>query len=222
MYEIVKCENIFHAYHGKEENVVLQGISFSVNEKEKIAIVGKSGSGKTTLLKIIGSLIIPSGGKIIVQGNNLRSLTVPEVLEFRRKYVGFVFQDNNLIDFLTIKENIELPMKFINLPRDEREKRIEEIAEALDIKRHLYSLPKELSGGEIQRAGIGVAVANYPPLILADEPTGNLDFKTSEMVYEYFNNISEQFNSTLIIVSHDTNIKNFVDRVLDMRQINKI
>ncbi|RMG34645.1 MAG: ABC transporter ATP-binding protein [Methanobacteriota archaeon] len=222
MNKAVQCENVFHAYQGKEEYVVLKGVTFSVEEKETVAIVGKSGSGKTTLLKILGTLIIPSGGRVTVLGKVPRKFTVDELLEFRRKNIGFVFQDNNLIDFLNIKQNIELPMKFINLPKNEREKRVEKISEALEIQRHLYSYPSELSGGEIQRAGIGVAIANYPPLILADEPTGNLDFKTSTQVYDYLKTISEEFKSTLIIVSHDVYIENHVDRILDMRDLNKV
>lgn len=217
--EIIYCKDLVHIYPGKKENVVLNGISLNINTNERVAIIGKSGSGKTTLLSIFGSLIIPTGGEIRVNKQNLRSMNLEEILEFRRNVVGFVFQKENLVDFLTVKENIELPMKFSKLNDIERNKRITELTEKLEINKYLNSFPDELSGGENQRVGIAVALANNPKIILADEPTGNLDIDTAKIVYEFLFEISKQFKTTLVIVTHDLNIKEFVDRVIDLNEL---
>lgn len=221
MKEIIVCKDLVHVYSGKRENVVLNGISFSIAEKEKVAIMGKSGSGKSTLLSIIGSLIIPTAGTIHVDGYNLRTLSLEHILEFRRKTIGFLFQKDNLIDFLTVRENIEMPMKFAKVEKQERMKRIETITERLEIRRYLDAYPDELSGGEYQRAGLAVALANYPKIILADEPTGNLDLETSKVVYEFLVEVTEQFNSTLVMVTHDAMVKQHVDRVIDLNELKR-
>jgi putative ABC transport system ATP-binding protein len=221
MNQIILCEDLVHIYQNKKENVVLNGISFEIIENEKIAIMGKSGSGKSTLLKIIGSLLIPTGGKIYVDGFNLRNLSLEEILTYRRKTVGFLFQKDNLIEFLTIRENIELPMRFINIEVNERKKRINEITKKLDIYRYLDSYPDELSGGENQRAGLAVALANYPKIILADEPTGNLDMESAKNVYKFLVDLTHDFHSTLIMVTHDTEVINYVDRVININDLKK-
>ncbi len=218
MKSIITCKDIVHIYPGKKENVVLKGISLDIKENEKIAIIGRSGSGKSTLLKIIGSLLIPTGGEIRVNGKNLRNLNLEEILEFRRKTIGFVFQDDNLIDFLTVRENIELPMKFNGTDEIERKKRTENLTRRLEIDRYLDDYPDELSGGEKQRVGIAVAMANNPAILLADEPTGNLDIKTAKIVYEFLSEVSAQFKTTLIIVTHDLTVIDYVDKIIDLSE----
>lgn len=213
---IIKCKDLIHVYSGKRENVVLNGISLNIHENEKVAIIGMSGSGKSTLLSIIGSLIIPTGGEIVVDGFNLNKLSLEEILKFRRDTVGFVFQKENLIDFLTVKENIELPLKFKDHSQDYINQRINELTERLGINRYLNSFPDELSGGESQRVSIAVALVNNPKIILADEPTGNLDEKTAIEVYNFLSDICSLFGTTLVIVSHDISINKYVDRVINL------
>ena len=130
--------------------------------------------------------------------------------------MGFVFQEDNLVDFLKVKENIELPMKFNGINETERNKRIDDLTNKLEINRYLDTYPNELSGGEKQRVGIAVAMANNPRILLADEPTGNLDMKTAKMVYDLLIDVADQFNTTLIIVTHDLTVVEFVDRVIDL------
>ena len=219
---IIDVNELFHIYKGIVEIVALNGISFSIKKNEKVAIVGKSGSGKTTLIYCLAGLIRPSAGTIIVDGKNLSKLTDEELCDHRLNTVGIVFQDGKLADDLTVKENIELPLILKKEPRETRNKRVMELARALEIERYLDTYPILISGGERQRVAVAVALANNPPILLADEPTGNLDYDTSQVVYQLFKEVANDFNTTMVIVSHDTEISKHVDRVIDLPHLKHI
>lgn len=198
---IIDVNELFHIYKGIVEIVALNGISFSIKKNEKVAIVGKSGSGKTTLIYCLAGLIRPSAGTIIVDGKNLSKLTDEELCDHRLNTVGIVFQDGNLADALTVKENIELPLILKKEPRETRNKRVMELARALEIERYLDTYPVLISGGERQRVAVAVALANNPPILLADEPTGNLDYDTSQVVYQYLRR-SQMTSTQQWLLSH--------------------
>ncbi len=219
---IIQIEDLVHVYsNGKIETVALNGISLSVKEGEKVVIIGKSGSGKSTLLKIIAGNLKPTGGLVRVAGHNVRKMSIDESLKYKRKVIGIVFQSDNLIKYLTVRENVELPLKFSKMKKEDRTKRIELLLERLEISRYIDSYPEELSGGQQQRVAIAVALANKPAILLADEPTGNLDVDTAETVYNFLVEMADTFRTTLVIVSHDVGIKNYVDRVIDLNRLKK-
>lgn len=211
---IIEVKNLLHVYKGKVETIALPGISFEVYPGEKIAIRGKSGVGKTTLLHCLAGVLKPTAGKIIVKGRNIVDFSEEELANYRTYTVGLVYQSYNLAPFLTIEDNIALPMIIAKIPKREQKKRILELVELLNIKRYLKSKPEELSGGEQQRVAIAVALANDPDIILADEPTGNLDEENSKIVYDLLANTCDRYKKTLVLVSHDPASSNYVDREL--------
>jgi ABC-type lipoprotein export system ATPase subunit len=180
-----------------------------------VAIVGPSGSGKSTLLHIIGAMDRPTRGEVIVAGETLNGLRERELTRFRRQTVGFVFQTFNLIPNLTALENVSLPMEFNNVPKDERLRRAKSLLERLGLGQRLKHRPSELSGGEMQRVAIARALANNPPLILADEPTGNLDSQAGQMTYELLKEISSE--RTVLVVTHAEPLAQMADRVLHIK-----
>jgi len=184
-----------------------------VDKGELRAIVGPSGSRKTTLINLIGGIDRPSAGKIIVDGINIGLLPEKQLMEYRRKHVGIVFQFFNLIPVLTALENVELPMVLAGVPREKRRKRAIELLRLVGLKERMNHRPDQLSGGEQQRVAIAAALANDPPLILADEPTGELDTATSRQIAELFKQLNKELGKTVIIVTHDVAIASLADRI---------
>ncbi len=214
----VICENIIKIYKsGEITSVALSDLSIHVNEGEFRVIAGPSGSGKTTLLNLIGAIDTPDAGRIIVDGEDITKYTEEQRIEYRRRKVGFVFQFFNLIPYLTALENVEFPMIVIGIPREQRKKRAIELLKLVGLEHKKDNKPNELSGGEQQRVSIAVALANDPPLILADEPTGELDFETSRQIVKLFRDLHKELNKTIIMVTHDFSLAMYADRISILR-----
>jgi putative ABC transport system ATP-binding protein len=211
--EILKIENLNKTY-GKGENRVeaLKDINLVVNKGEFVAVVGTSGSGKSTLLHLIGGLDRPTGGKVIIDGESIYRYKEEKLAIFRRRKVGFIFQFFNLIPVLDVEENIALPALMDN-DRIDRDY-LNEIIKLLGLEERKHHLPSELSGGQQQRVSIGRALLNKPSIILADEPTGNLDSTTSREVIELLKFTAQRYNQTLILVTHDINLASMADRIV--------
>ena len=213
MSEVV-CEDLIKIYKtGKIEVVALRGLNLSVDKGELRAIVGPSGSGKSTLINIIGGITKPDAGKVFVDGESIVDMTEKQLVEYRRKRVGIVFQFFNLIPTLTALENVELPMILVGVPRSERKRRAQELLKTVGLEHRMHHKPSELSGGEQQRVAIAAALANNPPLILADEPTGELDSVTGMQIAELFKQLNKQHGKTMIIVTHDLSMARIADRI---------
>ena len=204
-----------HYQKGGEVVKALDGINQEVPTTGMVAIVGPSGSGKSTLLHMIGAMDRPTRREVIVAGKALNGLPERELTRFRRQTVGFVFQTFNLIPNLTALENVMLPMEFDHVPKPERVRRAKSLLERLGLGQRLKHRPGELSGGEMQRVAIARALANNPPLILADEPTGNLDSQAGQMVYELLKEISSE--RTVVVVTHAEALAQMADRVLHIK-----
>ncbi len=213
--EVLRIEKLTKKY-GKGQNEVkaVDDISFSVNKGEFVAIVGPSGSGKSTLLHLLGGVDKPSSGKVFIDGMDIYGLKEKDLSILRRRKVGFVFQAYNLIPVLTAEENILMPLLLDNRKGDKQY--IDELLTILNLKERRRHLPSELSGGQQQRVSIGRALANKPSIILADEPTGNLDTKNSREVLELLKYSAKKYNQTLILISHDMNIATMADRVISI------
>lgn len=211
--EMVKAAGLRKYYtNGTNEVRALDGVSLTVEEGEFLAIVGCSGSGKSTLLNMMGGLDEPTAGGVWIRGNSLRDMDREERTIFRRRNIGFVFQQYNLVPVLDVYENIVLPLRLDGMPVDEAY--IDHIAEVLKLKEKLYEMPETLSGGQQQRAAIARALSVKPAIILADEPTGNLDSRTSMEVIGLFQTCARQFHQTLIIVTHEEEAAQMADRII--------
>lgn len=211
--EMVKAAGLRKYYtNGANEVRALDGVSLTVEEGEFLAIVGSSGSGKSTLLNMMGGLDEPTAGGVWIRGNSLRDMDREERTIFRRRNIGFVFQQYNLVPVLDVYENIVLPLRLDGMPVDEAY--IDHIAEVLKLKEKLYEMPETLSGGQQQRAAIARALSVKPAIILADEPTGNLDSRTSMEVIGLFQTCARQFHQTLIIVTHEEEAAQMADRII--------
>ncbi len=211
--EMVKAAGLRKYYtNGANEVRALDGVSLTVEEGEFLAIVGSSGSGKSTLLNMMGGLDEPTAGGVWIRGNSLRDMDREERTIFRRRNIGFVFQQYNLVPVLDVYENILLPLRLDGMPVDEAY--IDHIAEVLKLKEKLYEMPETLSGGQQQRAAIARALSVKPAIILADEPTGNLDSRTSMEVMGLFQTCARQFHQTLIIVTHEEEAAQMADRIV--------
>jgi len=211
--EILKVENLNKIY-GKGENKVeaLKNINLLINKGEFVAIVGASGSGKSTLLHLLGGLDRPTSGNVVIDGESIYDYKEEKLAVFRRRKIGFVFQFYNLLPILDVEENIALPALLDNDKVDKVY--LEELIKVLGLSERKNHLPSELSGGQQQRVSIGRAVFNKPSIILADEPTGNLDTKNSKDVMELLKFTAKKYNQTLILITHDLNIANMADRVI--------
>lgn len=211
--EIVKVEGLYKEY-GKGDALVkaVNEIRFSVKKEEFLTIIGTSGSGKSTLLNLIGGLDYPNRGKILIQDQDITKMKKDELTVFRRRQVGFIFQNYNLISTLNIKNNILLPVKLDNRKADNEFFRL--IAETLGLQDKLTRFPNQLSGGQQQRVAIARALVSKPAIILADEPTGNLDSKTSDEVMKLLKSSCRKFGQTLIMITHNNEIAELADRTL--------
>ncbi|MEM2127338.1 MAG: ABC transporter ATP-binding protein [Candidatus Bathyarchaeia archaeon] len=199
---------------GALEIQALRGLSMKVEEGEMVAIIGPSGSGKTTLLNILGGLDRATAGYVRVFNTEVTNLNPGELVEYRRRMVGHIFQTMNLIPTLTAAENIELPMIALGVPKPKRMRRVEELIDVIGLRERWNHKPGELSGGEQQRVAIAAALANDPPLILADEPTGELDTATARLVVDYLSRVNRELGKTVIMVTHDPAVARAAGRIL--------
>lgn len=214
--EILKVENLTKKYGKKDTEVVaLDNVSFSVKKGEFVAIVGASGSGKSTLLHLIGGVDKPTSGKVYINGTDIYSLNNDNLAIFRRRQVGLIYQFYNLIPILNVKENITLPCDLDRQKVDE--KRLNELLYILGLEKRINHLPNELSGGQQQRVSIGRAMINNPSIVLADEPTGNLDSKASREIIDLLKVSNQKYNQTLIVITHDENIALEADRIITIQ-----
>lgn len=214
---LIKVENVVKDYEsGKETVHALNHVSLQVEQGEFIAVMGPSGSGKTTLLSILGGLNHPAAGRVIVDEINLYSLSIERLADFRREYVGFVFQSFQLIPYLTVLENAMLPLVVSGQRNGEQSRKAMSILERVGLHDKAQRLPDELSGGEQERAAIARALVNQPPLILADEPTGNLDTATSAEIMKLFTDLNHE-GQTIIMVTHNPENLKYVERCVHLR-----
>lgn len=216
----IVCENLVKIFKVAETEVLaLQGLDLSIRQGELIAIVGASGSGKSTLMNVLGGLVRPSAGQIIVAGQNLLKMSSRELDRYRQVDVGFVWQQGsrNLIPYLSALENIKLPMTLAGRTGRSADQRARMLLDTVGLQERYHHKPIQLSGGEQQRVAIAVALANEPKLVLADEPTGDLDSTTSDQVYALFQKLNRELGQTIIIVSHDPMIAQHVGRVVAIR-----
>lgn len=211
--KILQASNLTKIYGSGENEVhALDGVNFSVEKGEFVAIVGTSGSGKSTLLHMLGGLDRPTGGSVEVDGKEIFSLKDEELTIFRRRKIGFVFQNYNLVPVLNVDENIVLPVQLDGKTPDASY--IDSIIETLGLKRKLENLPNNLSGGQQQRVAIARALASKPAIILADEPTGNLDSKTSQDVLGLLKVTSQKYGQTIVMITHNEEIAQLADRII--------
>ena len=216
----VMCEDLFKIYKIADLEVfALRGLDLAVQNGEVVAIVGASGSGKSTLLNILAGYDAPSAGRVSVGGKDLLQMSSREVEEYRRIDVGFIWQQTsrNMFPYLTAMENVTLPMMLTNTPGKERSERARDLLELVGLGHRLDHTPEKLSGGEQQRVAIAVALANKPPLLLADEPTGELDDATAAEILDLFGSVNQDMGTTILIVTHDPDIAYKVGRVVMIR-----
>lgn len=214
---LISCDSLVKIFKTEEVEVMaLQGLDLEIKKGELMSVIGKSGSGKSTLMNIIGGLEKPSAGKIIVDGVNLSEMSEKEMVAYRKKKVGFVWQKSgrNLLPYLNSLENIEATMNFSGVKNKDKRKKACELLEMVGMSHKKDSYPSQMSGGEQQRVAIAVALANNPDILLADEPTGAVDTKTSNMIQDLFRRLNKELGVTIIIVTHDIKLAAKVDRVV--------
>lgn len=217
MQSIIHLENIRKSYYlGKQELPVLKGISLDVYRNEYVALMGPSGSGKSTLMNILGCLDSPSGGLYMLNGKDVSRMPDNDLAEVRNKEIGFVFQQFNLLPRLTAAENVALPLVYAGIGKKERQDRAIDVLKRVKLDDRSHHKPNELSGGQAQRVAIARALINNPSIILADEPTGNLDTKTSYEIMDILGKIHSEGN-TVILVTHEEDISQYAHRVIRLR-----
>lgn len=215
---IIQADNLVKIYKTKDiEVVALQGLDLSVEQGEMMAIIGSSGSGKSTFLNMLGGLDRPSAGKLYVDQKNLFSMTDKELIDYKRRTVGFVWQNNgrNLLPYLSAYENIMMPMELNSIK--ERKERADMLLDMVGLTRKKNNRMQEMSGGEQQRIAIAIALANSPKVLLADEPTGSVDTKTSNYIFDVFKRMNQELGITIVIVTHDVSLSKKVQRVAAIR-----
>lgn len=213
--EILRVENLTKVYgEGSNQVKALDNVSFTVDKGEFVAVVGASGSGKSTLIHLIGGVDKPDGGKVIVGGTDVYAQKEEELAIFRRRQIGLIYQFYNLIPVLTVEENMTLPVLMDG--RKVNEERLEELLDLLKLKKRRKHLPNQLSGGQQQRVSVGRALMNAPTLVLADEPTGNLDSENSKEIMKLLRFSNRTYDQTLIVITHDENIALQADRIISL------
>ncbi|HEY4504043.1 MAG TPA: ABC transporter ATP-binding protein [Candidatus Paceibacterota bacterium] len=216
---MIEIKNITKKYtNGDNETNALRGISFDIKDGEFVAIMGPSGSGKSTLMHILGALDTPSSGTYILDGQDISKLTDDELANIRRDKIGFVFQSFNLLPRATVLRNVTLPLIYKNIPENEREKFAYEALKNAGMTEDRFNYKSnQLSGGQIQRVAIARALVNKPSLILADEPTGNLDTQTGNIVLATFERLNKEFGCTIILITHEQEVANHARRIIHIR-----
>lgn len=215
---VIELKDVWKVYKMGEVDVpALKGISFKINKGDSVAIVGVSGSGKSTMLNLVGSLDSPTRGKVLLDGQDITKLTESELAQLRGKKIGFVFQTFNLIPSMTAIENVELPMIFQNISSEKRIKKAKELLKMVGLSHRMNNRPNQMSGGERQRVAIARALSNNPDVILADEPTGNLDTKTGKEIMDILYNLHKKEKKTLILVTHDLEIAGNIGKIIRLK-----
>ena len=214
---LIKLENVWKIYQlGKVELTVLRGINLEIYPGAFVTIMGPSGSGKSTLMHIVGCLDVPTKGKVFLEKQDIMELSEDDLAQIRGRRIGFVFQQFNLLHSLNALENVMLPMIFQGVPENKRIERAKELLVSLDLGKRIYHRPFELSGGERQRVAIARALSNDPEIIVADEPTGNLDSTTGKMIMEVLINLHKKEKKTIIVVTHDPHIAEYTEEVINI------
>lgn len=215
MKNVIEIKNVSKIYRvGNEKVVALNDVSLCIEKGEFVCLLGTSGSGKSTLLNLMAGLEKPTRGQVIIGNVHIEKLTEKKLAFFRQKNIGFVFQSYNLLPSLTALENVCLPLTFRGIPKYIREKRAKNLLKAVGLEKHYKHKPSQMSGGQQQRVGIARAFVSKPDIVFADEPTGNLDSKTTKEVMELITGIARENNQTLVIVTHDVEISKYADRVI--------
>lgn len=218
MAVIIKTERLTKVFgDGKAEVRAVDGVDLEIDEKEFVSIIGPSGSGKSTLLNLIGCLDVPTSGKVYISGEYTSGLSEKELTRLRRDSIGFVFQEFNLLPVLSALENVELPLRYLGVGRSEREKRAREALERVGLEKRLKNKPSQLSGGEKQRVAIARALVTKPALVLADEPTGELDTRNTCKVIELMRTLNDELGQTFAIVTHDATVAGYTSRVITLK-----
>ncbi|WP_457625118.1 ABC transporter ATP-binding protein [Persephonella sp.] len=216
MSDIVKTENLVKRYFLEGTYIeALKGVSLEIKEGEMVALMGPSGSGKSTLLHILGGIDLPTEGKVFIKNEDIFSLTEKKLAKFRNTNIGFVFQFHYLLPEFTALENVMIPVQIYN--KGKAREKAESILVRLGLKERLYHKPSQMSGGEQQRVAIARAVVNNPALLLADEPTGNLDSVNTQIVMELLKELNEKNNVTMVIATHDKEVAEYCDRIIFLR-----
>lgn len=219
----VVLKDVWKVYKtGKVEWPALRGVNLSIKRRTLTTVIGPSGSGKSTLLNIIGGLDKPTSGSVFVNNVDISKLNGRKLADYRNNHVGFVFQSYNLLNYLTVFENVELPLIIKGIPHRERRELVLKMLDMLGLKGMEFKRPLELSGGEQQRVAIARALINAPNLILADEPTGNLDSKNAQIVVEVFKNLVVEHGKTVLMVTHNVELTKYADVVVKMRDGNVV
>jgi putative ABC transport system ATP-binding protein len=217
---MIKCDNIIKTYKtGDIETTVLKGVTFEIKKGEFVAIIGPSGSGKSTLMHVLGTLDKPTSGAYSLNGKDMLSISDDELAQIRSQRIGFVFQSFNLLSRTTVLRNVMLPLIYdISIKKEDRKEKAEKalLSAGLD-KDRWHHLSSQLSGGQMQRVAIARALVNNPDLILADEPTGNLDSKTGDIVLETFQKLNREYGHTIILITHERYVADHADRVIELR-----
>ena len=215
---IIRIRDVKKIYQmGSEQIHAIDGVSMNIYQGEVCCLLGKSGSGKSTLLNLIAGLEKPTEGKIIFHKKHIERMDEDQLADFRRQYVGFVFQSYNLLPTMTAAENVALPLMFRGMPKKARQQAAARMLELVGLKDRMNHYPGQMSGGQQQRVGIARAFAARPAVVYADEPTGNLDSKTTIEVMEMIRSFARKFNQTIIMVSHDAQMASYADRILTLK-----
>lgn len=214
---MIELKGVHKVFDGKRKVSALRGIDLRIEKGQMIAIVGPSGSGKSTLLNLIGGLDRASTGEVLIDGESLSGLSDHEMTRLRREKIGFIFQFFNLLPSLSCLENVAIPLHLRGWPRKKVEDRVRELLDMVQLSHRLNHLPEELSGGERQRVAIARALSIYPPILLADEPTGNLDSNTGAEILKLIQNLHSRLGSTVVIITHDLNVSRSCPRTITIR-----
>lgn len=212
---VLECKNVHKEYVDADKTVkVLAGVELKIPRGEQVAIMGRSGSGKTTLLQVLGSLDSPTRGDVVINGQNLKHLGESDKGRLRNQSLGFIYQFHHLLPEFSALENVAMPLLIAEVEPKEASNRAKELLDLVGLKERLHHRPSELSGGERQRVAIARALVNHPDCVLADEPTGNLDDETAEQVFEVMRSLNKTFKTSIIVVTHDSNLAAKLDRTL--------